>query len=201
MLALASCLPFVFKSTLKKYAFILGIIGTTSRAALISVILVYMRRINLKKVTNIISLAVLFLMLSIVYLKSFSANDGELDGSANKRLTLYKSSVDLLLTNPASMLVGFGLSTNTLASKTGEGFYESFIVNSLMQGGLFLFLTSIWIIIKSFYYDYEYKLFSISIVIFFGNALGGGNYFSMFAYPIMVLILLLGFNQSTIKAK
>jgi hypothetical protein len=73
--------------------------------------------------------------------------------------------------------------------ETGESFYESFIINSFMQGGFILLLGAIWIIIKSIYYDYKYKIYTISLVVLFGNVIGGSNYFSMFAYPLMVLII------------
>ena len=102
---------------------------------------------------------------------------------------MYFHSFNKLLENPYSLFTGFGLSFKLLESQSGEGFYESFLINSLMQGGLPLGLCSIWIIFKSFYYDIRYNLYSIGIVIFIGNAIGGSNYFSMFAYPFMGLII------------
>lgn len=196
MLALLLCLPSVAKSRFKKIAFMLGAFGTTSRASILSIAIVYARKIDFRKIGGIISISLLVSLLAYAaYLKSFSMSGGELDGSANKRLELYFNSIGLMFRNPESLLIGFGVSTNVLASATGEGFYESFIVNSLMQGGLFLFIISIWILVKTFYYDFKYRMYSISIVVFFGNAVGGSNYFSMFAYPLMALIISIAMSK------
>ncbi|MFV7234929.1 hypothetical protein [Flavobacterium sp. ZB4R12] len=189
MLALILCIPSVMGSNYKKIVFMLSAIGTTSRASILSIVIVYAKKINVKKISAIFAIILLILLSYIVFLKSFTANEGELDGSAGKRLILYSNSVQIMLENPESFFLGFGLSSASLSAATGEGFYESFIVNSFMQGGLILLLGSIWILIKSIYYDYKYKIYSISIVILLGNAIGGSNYFSMFAYPLMVLII------------
>jgi hypothetical protein len=123
-------------------------------------------------------------------LKSFTSNQGELDGSASKRLDLYEKSFQLMLENPESLFSGFGISSTALSNATGEGFYESFIFNSFMQGGVFLLLSSLSILISIIYYDFKYKLYFISIVVLLGNAVGGSNYFSMYAYPLMALIII-----------
>jgi hypothetical protein len=41
-------------------------------------------------------------------------------------------------------------------------------------------------------------MYSISIVILLGNAIGGSNYFSMFAYPLMGLIISLALKKQNL---
>jgi len=197
-IALILCIPIVMNSKYKKIIFILGAIGTTSRASILSIVLVNAKKINFKKMSALLAILIIMLLGYIVFLKSFTANKGELDGSADKRLELYSNSIKIMLENPESLLSGFGLSSKSLIDATGEGFYESFIVNSLMQGGFFLLLLSLWILIKSVYFDYKYKMYSISIVILLGNAIGGSNYFSMFAYPLMGLIISLALKKQNL---
>ena len=198
MLALLLCVPTIVHSKFKKIIFLIGAIGTTSRASILSVVLVYVKKVNFRKLSALFAILILVLLGYIAFLKSFTLNEGELDGSAGKRLELYANSIKIMVDNPSSFLFGFGLSTKSLAAATGEGFYESFIVNSFMQGGLLLLLLSIWILLKSIYFDYKYKIHSISIVILLGNAIGGSNYFSMFAYPLMGLIVCLAFKNQNI---
>ena len=195
MIALILCLPTVLKSKYKRTIFMLGAIGTTSRASILSIAVVYFRNINYKKISIFFSLLILTLLLYLIFLKSFLSNDGQLDGSASKRLELYSNSISIMFSNPSSLFIGFGLSSKLLEAGTGEGFYESFVINSFMQGGVIMLLCSLWILIKSFYYDFRYNIFSISIVIFFGNIIGGSNYFSMFAYPLMGLIISLAVKK------
>lgn len=199
LLALILCLPTVMDSRFKKIVFMLGAIGTTSRASILSIALVYLRKIKLTKFSGFFTIVFISLIGLVMYLKSTSLNDGELDGSASKRLELYSSSYSIMIEHPAAIFLGFGVSTSALADSTGEGFYESFIINSLMQGGILLFIGSILILLKTLYYDYKLKLHSIGVVVFFGNALGGSNYFSMFAYPLMVLIICYTIKDSTTK--
>ncbi|AWG21430.1 hypothetical protein FFWV33_07740 [Flavobacterium faecale] len=198
LLALILCIPSVMNSKLKKIVFILGAVGTTSRAAILSIVLVYMKKVNFKKISAVFAILFIILLGYIVFLKSFTANDGELDGSADKRLELYSNSINVVFDNPKSLFLGFGLSTKSLTVATGEGFYESFLLNSFMQGGGILLIMSIWILVKSFYYDFKYKIYTISFVVFLGNAIGGSNYFSMFAYPLMGLIVCLAFKEQNI---
>jgi hypothetical protein len=191
--------PLYLNSWLKKIFFILGAVGTTSRASIAAICLTLLRKINFKKIISYFVVVIVFGLLFIFYLKSFSHSDsGELDGSANKRIELYTYSVQLIKNNPTALLYGFGIGSNSLESKTGESFFESFFVNSFMQGGILLLVISIWIIIKSIYYDYKKKLNSISFVLIFGNLVGGSNYFSMYAYPLMVLIIIIAFKSFSI---
>lgn len=172
----------------KKTITLSGIIATTSRAALLSVVFSVIKGMNFRKAGNLVlAFIILALLGTIVYLKSFMANDGALDGSANKRLELYISAITLMLKSPAAILTGFGVTTKALAEATGEGFYESFLFNSLMQGGVILLALSVGILIKAFYWEKKYGLSGIGIAIFLGNAIGGSNYFSMYAYPLMAL--------------
>lgn len=189
MIALMFCIPVVYFSLLKRVIVIIGAIGTTSRASIISLAIVMGKRLKVASLPGILSLIVVAVLIVTIYLKSFSANEGDIDGSANKRFELYLSSINIMISNPESILIGFGLSTASLENATGEGFYESFLFNSLMQGGLFLFVSSVWILVKTFYYDYKYNLYSASIVVFFGNAIGGSNYFSMYAFPLFMLLV------------
>jgi hypothetical protein len=195
LLALISCLPIVLNSKIFKYIFIIGAIGTTSRASIISIVLVYLRKVNFKKTSFIFALAFLGILLYLVFLKSFMSNDGELDGSSIKRLELYSNSIKVIFDNPKSFFLGFGLSQKLLLENTGENFYESFLVNSLMQGGFILFLASIWIILKTLYIDFKYKIYSIGFVVLIGNLIGGSNYFSMYAYPLMVIIITIAIKK------
>ena len=166
MIALLFCFPPVYSSLPKRVIVILGAIGTTSRASIVSLALVMGKRLKVASLTGILSLMVVAALFITIYLKSFSANEGEIDGSANKRFELYFSSTKILFSHPEAIFIGFGLSTTSLEKATGEGFYESFLFNSLMQGGVFLFICSIWILVKTFYYDYKYKFYSASIVVF-----------------------------------
>jgi hypothetical protein len=199
MLALVLCAPLVISSRFKSFVFLLGAIGTTSRSSLLSIVFVFFRRYNFKKASSIFSIIVLSFLLFLVFLKSFTANEGQLDGSALKRIYLFFTSINSFFENPSSLLFGFGISTESLHEFTGEGFYESFVVNSFMQGGLILLFTSLWILLKSLYFDYRYRIYSFSIVVVLGNAIGGSNYFSMFAYPLMVLIISLAVKEHHIS--
>jgi hypothetical protein len=144
MIALLITIPSVYlKSWVKKIFFILGAVGTTSRASLIAICLTLLAKFNFKKIFSYFLLLVISGLLYIFYLKSFSHSDtGELDGSANKRIELYTYSIKLLQNNPTAFFYGFGIGSNSLETKTGESFFESFFVNSFMQGGILLFLIS-----------------------------------------------------------
>lgn len=181
-----------FLNNFKRFTLILGAIGTTSRASLISIIFIFIKKINFKKISSYLTILLIIILGYLFYLKSFSHSDnGTLDGSSNQRIELYTKSINTLFENPQALLFGYGLSSNMLLKKTGDGFYESFIFNSLMQGGVFLFLFSILILIKTFYIEFRYKINSIGLVVLIGNLLGGSNYFSMYAYPIMVLLIII----------
>jgi hypothetical protein len=199
MLSLLLSIPVVMLTRLKMITFITGALGTTSRASLLSIVFIYIRRSNFKKFSSVLVILFLIILVLALYMKSFSQGDGELDGSANKRLELYSGSLNLLLDSPKAFFLGFGISNTSLAAATGEGFYESFVINSLMQGGMLMFFSSIWILIKTVYYDYKYNLYSVSIAVIVGNLVGGSNYFSMFAYPLMVLIISFAFKHSLLE--
>jgi len=182
----------------KNIIFILGAVGTTSRASMASICLILFKKIKLKKVLSYFIIVIIFGLLYIFYLKSFSQSDSaELDGSADKRIELYTYSLQLIKNNPSALFYGFGIGSNSLENKTGESFFESFFINSFMQGGILLLVISIWIIIKSTYFNYKINLNSISFVLIIGNLVGGSNYFSMYAYPLMVLIIIIKFKSNS----
>jgi len=197
MLAILLSVPSYLLSKTKMITLILGALGTTSRASLLSIVLIYGKKLNFKKFNSIIIASILSLLILAFFLKSFLQGENyQIDGSANKRLELYSNSINLLYNHPKSFFIGFGLSTNSLILTTGEGFYESFLINSFMQGGILLFIFALWIIIKTMYFDYKYGFFSISIAVLIGNLVGGSNYFSMYAYPLMVLIISFGYKKN-----
>jgi hypothetical protein len=142
MIAMLFTIPHIyFNNWIKKLFFIIGSIGTTSRASIFSICIIFLRNINLKKISSYFIILILFGLLYIIYLKSFSHSDSlELDGSSNKRIELYSYSLQLLRNNPTSLIYGFGIGSNSLETKTGESFFESFFVNSFMQGGILLFI-------------------------------------------------------------
>jgi hypothetical protein len=183
------CFPFFQSSFFKKYTLLIGAIGTTSRAAMISLALKLAVSINLKKISSLIIIIFLSALMFLVYAKSFTGDSGEVSGSTSKRAELYINAFQLMTQDPQKLLVGFGLSPTALEKYTGESFYESFVINSFMQGGILLMLASLAIFIKTAYFDYKIGLNWIIFPVLIGNLIGGSNYFSMYAFPFYALLI------------
>lgn len=165
-------------------------LGTASRSAILSVFIVHGFKMNYKKVSSwFLAVPFVILFAGFVIMKSYSSDSGDIDGSSSKRLDLYSYAISMIWHQPSALLLGFGVSAKALDASIGESFFESMLFNSLMQGGVILLLSSAYILIKSVYYDNFYKLNYISIPILIGNLIGGSNYFSMFAFPLMVVII------------
>lgn len=200
MLSLLLTVTFALYGRLTNIFFSLCALGTASRSAILSVFLILGRQMNFRKISSwLFALPIVILFLGFIYMKSFGSDSGSLDGSSSKRMELYTYALKVIWENPSALLIGVGVSGSVLEARLGESFFESMLFNSLVQGGVLLLLSSVFIIVKSIYYDYRYKLNYLSIPILIGNVIGGSNYFSMFAFPLMVLIIAhkIGSNQKS----
>lgn len=124
--------------------------------------------------------------------------DDALDSSGLQRLGYYTMAVDNLLTNPMSLLVGFGVSDALLERRTGIAFYESLLFNSLAQGGLLLLIPSLGLVVHPLLQaaaangrraSYVIRnLLAVGAIVFIGNSIGGANFFSVYAYAYYSLL-------------
>ncbi|MFN7505582.1 MAG: hypothetical protein ACK5Q1_08475 [Limnobacter sp.] len=124
--------------------------------------------------------------------------DDTLDGSGMQRLGYYSVAVNNLLTDPISLLVGFGVSDALLEQRTGVSFYESLLFNSLAQGGVLLLIPSLGLVIHPLLHAAAVKrkpnenttrnLLALGAIVFVGNSIGGANFFSLYAYMYFSLL-------------
>lgn len=164
-------------------------LGTASRSAILSVFVTNGLNMNFKRISSwLLAIPFIVLFIGFVLMKSLG-DSGEIDGSSAKRFDLYIYALKLMWHNPIALFTGFGVGPKVLEANIGESFFESLVFNSLIQGGLILFISSIFILIKCVFCDIKYKLNYISIPVLIGNLIGGSNYFSMFAFPLMILII------------
>jgi hypothetical protein len=210
---------FIFLYNYSKYSenrsvkwFVLSLISitmcilTASRSSILSCIttIIIMQFGRKSKATIKERIIKIFLLLLMVYylgdlLLSKSLIDGSLDGSSSQRLSYYTKAYDDFLSQPKIFLLGNGISDSLLFNQTGIAFYESLLFNSMAQGGFFLFISSLTLLISPLFYVYRFRnilldcekrsIISICLIVIVGNALGGANYFSFYAYLYYRLLL------------
>lgn len=189
LLALLSIFPNHIVGSFQRKVFVIGTFLSTSRAAILG----YVSAIIINRNTIFIYKSLIIIMgASFIYFKTYlqGGYSNTLDGSTNLRLELYLHAIKFYSENPVLLLLGNGIGSKSLMENTGYGFYESSIINSLMQGGIILMLLIVFIFIRNLIFDRKYNLGGISILLLAANTVGGDNYFSMYSYPITMTFII-----------
>lgn len=126
------------------------------------------------------------------YEKSFEIDS--LDPSTQTRIAYYQQAVDLSLNDSKALLVGTAVGPSAMESATGTSFFESFLFNSLVQGGVLLFALSLLLCIRIFRKRYSGHPSSayanaVGANLVVGNFIGGSNFFSPYAYLFFMCLV------------
>jgi hypothetical protein len=189
LLAILSVFPKNLLTGLSRKYFIIGTFLTTSRAAILG----YISAVIFNSKSRFFYKVIIFLSGALfLFVKTFSQGgySNTFDGSSNVRLKLWSHAITFYSEHPYRLLFGNGIGSRSLFENTGFGFYESSIVNSLMQGGVPLMTVVLFIFFRNIVYDRKFKLEGISFLLLFANSLGGDNYFSMYSYPITLTYII-----------
>lgn len=206
-----SCFQFSYRSrsnsgiwALSGVIFVLFSFLTASRAAIIGSslsLLAYFFACTRNKARSKlpIHLAVLAIPISFagVFLFAKSSIDDQIDGSTYQRLEYYLKALKLTFDGFAPATIGSGISDDLLYLRTGTSFYESMIFNSLVQGGLPLFLAATLVVAGPLIVcirrcrsdDARAFLLALSANVIIGNMIAGANYFSQYSYFYFIVLL------------
>lgn len=170
----------------------LATIFTTTRSTIIG----FIPQILSKKRFFILTIPI----FAVIVIKSFSFTQSSkiLDGSSLKRIEYYNLGTEIATENIQSLFLGNGYGLESLDKKVGQDTFESFFLDSLVQGGILLLILSILIIRRFWILSKLLNNKTLFYIIFISALIGGNNLFSPYAFPI--LTILIPWNLNTIHA-
>ena len=136
-------------------------------------------------------------IFALILIKSFSFTKSSkiIDGSSLKRLEYYKLGKEIATENIQTLFLGNGYGLKSLEKKIGHETFESFLIDSLLQGGIILLILSILIIRRFWILSKLLNNKTLFYIIFISALLGGNNLFSPYAFPILTILIPLNLNK------
>lgn len=167
----------------------LGTIFTTTR----STILGFIPKVLAQKKYFIFAIPI----LAAIIIKSFSFNKSSniLDGSSLKRMEYYNLGIEIATENIQSLFFGNGYGLEFLEKKMGTETFESFFLDSLIQGGIILLILSFMILRRFWILSKILKNKTLFYIVFLSTLVGGNNFFSPYAFPILTILIPWNLNK------